>query len=198
MKREKRQLGVPLLAGLVVALTAIGAVGPARAQAAGYELCVEYSPARAGTVMPDAGTHRFGFNTVVTLSAEPREGYRFAYWIGDVSDAKTPSTTVRLDTSKIVVAVFKPAPTEEIEPKISLGSGGGGGTLVPAKVDISSPSFSISGGSGSGTRKVAVPVPVMVTPEPATILLLGLGTLALRRRRRPAPHGVREHRGRSR
>jgi hypothetical protein len=186
MRREKRQFGVPLFAGLVVALIASGAVGPAYAQASGYELCVEYSPARAGTVTPDAGTHRFGPNTVVTLSAEPREGYRFAYWIGDVSNAKTPSTTVRLDTSKIVVAVFKPTPMEETEPKISLGSGGGGGggTLVPSKVDLSSPSFSIAGGSGGGTRKVAVPVPVVVTPEPATILLLGLGTVALRRRRR--------------
>jgi len=181
---EKRQLGVPLIQTLVVALIAMGAARPVCAQASGYDLCIEYSPARAGTVKPDMGTHRFGPDTVVTLSAQPQPGFQFAYWIGDVSAPKNPSTTVRLDTSKIVVAVFKPIAAEETQPEILVGGGGGGGALVPAKVDLSTPSFSIAGGSGGGVRRVAVPVPVVVTPEPATILLLGLGTLALRRRKR--------------
>jgi Divergent InlB B-repeat domain/PEP-CTERM motif len=185
MREGKRQLGTPLFVGLLFALTIVGVTSPAQAQASGYELCVEYSPARAGTVTPDSGTHHFSANTVVTLSAEPQPGYQFAYWIGDVSNPKTPSTTVRLDTSKIVVAVFKPTLAEETEPKISIGGGGGGGgSLVPMKVDLSTPGFSIAGGSGGGTRKVARPVPVIVTPEPATVFLLGLGTFALRRKRR--------------
>jgi hypothetical protein len=187
MRQGKLQLGAPLFVGLVCVLTVVSAGGSANAQSTAYELCIEYSPARAGTVSPDTGTHRFSASTVVAISAEPQPGYQFAYWIGDVSNPKSPSTTVRLDTSKIVVAVFKPTPAEEIEPRISIGSGGGGGgALVPMKADLSSPSFSIAGGSGGGggTRKVAVPVPVIVTPEPATIFLLGLGTFALRRRRR--------------
>ncbi len=190
MREGKRQLGTPLFVGLVLALTAAGAGGPApaHAQASACELCVEYSPARAGAVTPDTGTHHFSANTVVTLSAEPQPGYQFAYWIGDVSNPKTPSTTVRLDTSKIVVAVFKPTLAEETEPKISIGGGGGGGggSLVPMKADLGTPGFSIAGGSagGGGARKVAVPVPVIVTPEPATVFLLGLGTFALRRKRR--------------
>jgi len=184
MRQGKLQLGAPLFVGLLLALTIVGVTSPAGAQASAYELCIEYSPARAGTVSPDTGTHRFSANTVVALSAEPQPGYQFAYWIGDVSNPKTPSTTVRLDTSKIVVAVFKPAPMEEIEPKISIGGGGGGGSLVPTKVDLRNSGFSLSGGGGGGTRKVAVPVPVIVTPEPATILLLGLGTLVLRQKHR--------------
>lgn len=182
MGQGKRQFGTPLFAGLLFALTIVGAAGSADAQSPVYELCIEYSPLKAGAVTPGTGTHRYRPNSVVTLSADPQPGYQFAYWIGDVSNPKTPSTTVRLDTSKIVVAVFKPTLMEEAEPKITIGGGGGGGSLVPTKVDLTSPSFSISGGGGA--RKVATPVPVIVTPEPATIFLLGLGTFALRRKRR--------------
>jgi len=188
MKQRKLQPVAPVLAWVLSVLTIISATGPVHAQDSACELCIEHSPARAGTITPDTGTHRYQPNSVVALSADPQPGYQFAYWIGDVSNPKTPSTTVRLDTSKIVVAVFKPAPMEEAEPKISIGGGGGGGgSLVPTKVDLSSPGFGIAGGSGGGgggVRKVAVPVPVVVTPEPATVLLLGLGTLVLRRKRR--------------
>lgn len=177
MREGKLQLGALLLALMIV-----GAAGSACAQSPAYELCIEYSPLKAGAVTPDTGTHRYQPNSVITLSADPQPGYQFAYWIGDVSNPKAPSTTVRLDTSKIVVAVFKPTPIEETDRKITIGRGGGG-SLVPTKADLTSPSFSISGGGGA-VRKVAVPVPVIVTPEPATIFLLALGTFALRRKRR--------------
>jgi hypothetical protein len=183
MREGKRQFAAPLFVCLVLTLTIVGIASPARAQSPACELCIEHSPARAGTITPDTGTHRYQSNSVVALSADPQPGYQFAYWIGDVSNPKTPSTTVRLDTSKIVVAVFKPVVMEETEPKIALGGGGGGGSLVPTKADLTSPSFSISGGgAGGGVRKV--PVPVVVTPEPATIVLFGLGSFVLRRRRR--------------
>jgi hypothetical protein len=181
-----RQLATPLFVGLWFALVALCPLGTASAQGSSYELCVEHSPAKAGSVSPDGGTHHYLPNSIVTLSADPQPGYQFAYWIGDVSNPQAPSTTVRLDSSKIVVAVFKPIAMEGTEPKIAIrgGGGGGGGALIPTKVDLSSPGFSVSGGGG-GTRKVVVPVPVVVTPEPTTILLLGLGgTVALRHRRR--------------
>ena len=179
MRECKRQFAAPAFVGLLLALTIVGWTGPARAEASAYELCIEHSPARSGTVTPDTGTHRFSPNSVVTLSADPQPGYQFAYWIGDVSDPKSQTTTVHLNTSKIVVAVFKPVSDEEFDKRISIGGGGGGG-LAPTRVDLSSPSFSVSGGGG-GVKKVAVPV--IVTPEPATALLLSLGALGLRRRR---------------
>ena len=182
MRRSKRQFVALLWVGLASALTAFGT---AKAQDSACELCVEHSPAKAGRVTPDTGTYRYQPNSIVTLSAEPQPGYQFAYWIGDVSNPKTPNTTVRLDTSKIVVAVFKPAPIEEPEPRIAFGGGGGGGgALIPTKVDLSTPNVSIGGGSpNGGTKRIVVPVPIH-TPEPATALLLAFGALALRRRSR--------------
>lgn len=184
MRRSKRQFVTLLWVSLVFALSAFGPAGSAVAQDSACELCVEHSPAKAGRVTPDTGTYRYQPNSVVTLSAEPQPGYQFAYWIGDVSNPKTPSTTVRLDTSKIVVAVFKPVLIED-EPRIAFGGGGGGGgALVPTRVDLSSPNVHIGGGNaGGGTKRIVVPVPIH-TPEPATALLLAFGALALRRRSR--------------
>lgn len=178
---------------LVLALVIPGGLGAAYADTPGCELCIENSPVAAGKVTPNSGTHRFSPNSVVTLSAEAELGYEFAYWIGDVSNPKAKSTTVQLDTSKIVVAVFEPAYDEDVEKEMMVGGGGGGGRnrggpFGPMHVDFRNPGFSISGGGG-GVKRVPVPVavPVVVTPEPSTILLVGLGALAVRRRRR---HGA--------
>jgi hypothetical protein len=183
MKRRTLQL-VALVLGLLPAAPAVRAAGPQQVEASAYELCIEHSPARAGTVTPNVGTHRFTANSVVTLSAVPQPGYRFAYWVGDVSDPDSEQTTVRVDTPKMVVAVFRSVREEKLDRKISLGGGGGGPSkLTPLLVDLKTPGFSVSGG---GIREVAVPkpVPVVVTPEPTTILLLGLGAVAWRRKRR--------------
>ena len=185
---RRRTLHFVAVMRLVLALVIPGGVATVYADAPGYELCIEHSPVKAGTVTPNTGTHRFSANSVVTVSADAEQGYEFAYWIGDVSDPKAKSTTVHVNASKIVVAVFKPAYDEEIENQISIGGGGGrGGPLAPTRVDFGIPGFSITGGGGGGGfKKVPTPVsvPVVVTPEPTTILLLGLGALAIRRRRR--------------
>ncbi len=175
-----------MILGLLLTATAVCAAGPEQVEASAYELCIEHSPTRAGTVTPNAGTHRFTANSVVTLSANPQPGYRFAYWIGDVSDPESEHTTVRVDTPKMVVAVFQSIQDDKIDRKISLGGGGGGPSrLIPSLADLKTPGFSISGGGG-GAKTVAVPVlvPMVATPEPTTILLLSLGTLVLRRKRR--------------
>lgn len=162
---------------------AVGLVRPARVygETFAYELCIEQSPAKAGKVTPDSGTYRFSANTVVALSAEPQPGYRFVYWLGDVADPGSKHTTVQVNETKIVVAVFQPEEKDPVEEKFHLG-GGGGGSLVPTAVDLRTPGCSPAGGGKSKTNTVIVPV--IVTPEPTTILLVALGTLALRRRRR--------------
>jgi len=173
---------------LVLAALLAGLAGRACGQTSAYELLIEESPSKAGTVLPNSGTHRFGANTTVRLSADPQPGYQFAYWLGDVSDPKAPRTTVKVNESKVIVAVFRPAETKRPEEEVKTSGGGGGGlgsgALLVNPADLSAPGWSPSGGGGGGIKKVVVPVPVIVTPEPSTIALLGLGALALRRRRR--------------
>ena len=173
--------------GLCIAGTvwALGpSASPARAEVPVYHLFIEQSPARAGVVKPNAGRHRFYANCVVTVSAEPQAGYQFAFWLGDVGDPKAPTTTVHVDSTKVVVAVFRPVETKRI-PDEHGGAGGGGsgpGSLMPSITDLSTPGYALSlGGAVRPDAEIRI-VPV-VTPEPATIALLALGAVALRRRR---------------
>ncbi len=149
-----------------------------------YELCIEQSPAQAGKLSPDSGTHQYSADAIVVLSAEPQPGYQFAYWLGDVADPKSQRTTVHVNSSKVVVAIFQPAKEDYPTEVLIGGGGGGGGGAVPTRIDLSTPGGGIAGGvAKSKSAVVSVPVPVPV-PEPTTILLLGAGVLALRRKRR--------------
>lgn len=166
---------------LVVGLA--GLESQALATTPAYELCIEQSPAKAGTVTPASGTHRFSSDATVPISADPQPGYRFAYWLGDVSEPSAAQTTVYVDGPKIIVAVFEPTDRRRYEREFSLGGGGGGtGGLLPTATDFSSPGWSPAG--GAGTRKVNLPGSVVVTPEPATVVLLFLGGLVLRQKGR--------------
>jgi hypothetical protein len=169
----------------VAAVLALGLATCGYGQTPAYELCIEQSPAQAGKLSPDSGTHRFAPDAIVTLSAEPQPGYQFAYWLGDVADPKAQRTTVQVNSSKMVIAIFQPAdrdyPTEVL---ISGGGGRGGGGAVPTRIDLSTPGYSLAGGTAKSKPEIVpVPVPVPV-PEPATLLLLGLGAVALRKKRR--------------
>jgi len=159
-------------------------VAPARAETPAYQLCIEESPARAGLVKPNAGTHRFCANSVVTISAEPQAGYQFAFWLGDVSDPKAPTTTVHVNSPKVLVAVFRPADTKRLRDENG-GTGGGGGGFgpggaMPSVMDLTTPGYALSLG-GAVRPDPEIRIMPVVTPEPATIALLALGALALRR-----------------
>jgi hypothetical protein len=171
-----RALAVILaIAGTTLAL-------PARGDTSAYALFIERSPADAGNVTPKTGAHRFSANSRVALSADPRPGYRFAYWLGDVSDPSAQRTTIVVNEPKVVIAVFSPEPRKRAEEQVRSPGGGGSGMMVPTATDFSTPTWSPAGGAEGKT--VPVLVPVIVTPEPSTITLIGLGLVLLRRARR--------------
>lgn len=211
MKDNNSTLGgwQAVISALVVVL--YGLLEPAYCQGSASEwqprtdatvLLLQQTDTQAGTVTPDVGVHYFDLNTDVTLTAVPKPGYYFVYWIGGVSDPTANSTIVYLDTPKIVVAVFARSTFEFLfEERVAFG-GGGGGRLYPSAAD-----YSRQGGGGGGAKrpsKLHLPLqpqigeppgpeevsdkfpvpedrpdefPVPGQPEPATLLLLGLGSL---------------------
>ncbi len=195
--------------GVVFALALIVAAWPSTTdcRAAGVALLLQQSPAQGGTITPGEGIHQFEANSEITLTAVPRPGYRFVYWLGDVSDPRAVSTAVNLDGSKVVIAVFEPFEYGlGDEPEYMPAAGGGGGGSSGGAGGNGTGGTIIGGGGGSGglftsaadyggqvflgidiaePQGPSTPGPgaITVVPEPVTLLLLGLGGLIFRRRR---------------
>lgn len=179
-RRHTTRGGIVLAAALAVTF-AIAA--RARGETGGFDLLIDRRPVGAGRVTPDSGTHRFSANSMVSLRADPEPGYQFAYWLGDVSDPKAERTTVVVNESKVVVAVFQAEPRKRLEEQARSG-GGGGDNLMLTATDLSSPGWSSAGGGRTHTEIIPIIIDPIHTPEPATIALLSLGALLLRRRAR--------------
>lgn len=78
-------------------------------------LTMAVSPAGAGTTSPTAGgPYTQNLNEVVAISAAPEAGYAFSHWTvsagSAVADPNAASTTVTMDQSKTVTAVFAEIP----------------------------------------------------------------------------------------
>lgn len=189
--------------GIVGILIAAFAMLPQKAYAFndGTALLVQQSPVDAGILTPEAGVHKFESGSEVVVTAVPKPGYQFVYWIGDVADSTSSRTTAYLDSPKIIIAVFERSEFEFLVTDELTDSQPGGG-LFRSPADISNQGFSGSSGVASrrGGRGIPkpkddfpapepdnneddFPVPDPI-PEPATIMLLSLGCLGLVRKRR--------------
>jgi len=177
-----------LLLLLVLVLVFCGLHKPTYCQTNKPVLLLQQIPADAGTITPGPGVHYLELDTSVTLTAVPRPGYQFVYWLGDVSEPQLNRTTAYLDTPKIIIAIFERAEfdLEDLSEPTQGIPGGLGGGLRTSAADYSRQSF--SGGGGAQQRVSGPPaqppqpeplpppeVPVPI-PEPTTLVLLAVGS----------------------
>ena len=153
---------------------------PAYCQTPDVALLLQQTPSKGGAITPIAGVHHFELNSEITLTAAPKQGYQFLYWLGDVSDPAATKTVVYLDKPKIIIAIFGQTENGTLveEKGLSFGGGGGGSGLVNTVAN-----FGYTGGISSGaggkakSPKVVYVKSIEVIPEPATCVLLLLGSL---------------------
>ncbi len=89
-------VSIALLAGCITSTPALPTI---------YTLTIEVKG--EGEVSPREGSHKVEESSVVSLKAEPSDGWRFNRWEGEVAELSNPSTIVSIDEDKHVVAVFE-------------------------------------------------------------------------------------------
>lgn len=161
-----------------------------------FPLLMQKSPRYGGIVTPVSGVQMAGPYQLVEISATPRQGYDFLYWLGDVTDPTNSSTTVLLDSPKLVIAVFERSEIVSLESEGVAGVSGGG-AFSPGNLTrntVSYPTVLTSAGPAIAPYKSAPSVNYIFTndedddppavPEPATMALLAAGSLVLLRSRK--------------
>ncbi len=182
------KVGGPTFVGwrrmLILTIILGGVLAPAYCQTSDISLFVQQTPDAGGATNPVSGIYHFAQNSEVTLTATASPGFKFVYWLGDVSNPEANNTIVHLDEPKIVIAVF-----EQADPSFSGGGmPGGGGGLTTTGGNLSMPGgLSSTTGAKPQTRTVAYSPSgnnSPEVPEPATGLLLALGSVLFFKNRR--------------
>ncbi len=172
---------------------------PAYCEEDSTALMLEITPSQGGYLNIAPGVHTYDRFAEVTLTATPKPGYQFVYWLGNVTDATTGTTTVFLDSPKIVIAVFERSKFDLVEFEEGPQGSAGGGGLVRSGSDYAAGLEQAIGRNRQQeshppqppkpNEDVPVPeegegdIPVPV-PEPATITLLFTGFLMFSNHRR--------------
>jgi len=149
-----------------------------------YAVLLQESPAGAGEIKPGIGVHNFGVNETVTLTTVANSGWKFVYWLGEVSDPTANRTMMSVDGPKIIIAVFQ---RDEFKMPGDNGSASAsqGEQMLTRRNDYYSSGLEEASTPPSNPPHyyppttptppdMPPPVPPEV-PEPATMLLLGIG-----------------------
>ncbi|MFA6185789.1 MAG: PEP-CTERM sorting domain-containing protein [Phycisphaerae bacterium] len=145
-----------------------------------YAVLMQESPAGAGEIQPGPGVHTFGVNEKVTLNTVPKKGYKFVYWLGDVSDPTTNRTTMSVDGPKIIIAVFERDAYEL--PSMDGAISQGPESLTPRNDLFGGDLPSISPPPSPPSPPDGPKPPDNPVPEPGTMILLASGIFILRKR----------------
>ncbi len=152
------KLGSPPFVGWRRLISAIAIIvgclfAPAYCQTPDVALLLQQTPAKGGVMTPIAGVYHFELNSEVTLTAVPKPGYQFVYWLGDVSDPAATNTIVYLDKPKVIIAVFEQSEYGVLAAEEGMpGGGGGGGGLVTTVAN-----YGQTGGISGGWRRRGKP-----------------------------------------
>ena len=184
IKRNSLKPGGWLRVTLALAVIIVSLVESAQCQVDNAVLLLEQTPIQGGQINLGLGVHRLNLNSEVTLTATPKPGYQFVYWMGDVSDSTSNSTVVLLNSPKIVIAVFERTEYDFLFKEGLTESSPGGGLYAHAA------DYSRGGESAVIVRRPPkyswptppedpepkdFPVPEPI-PEPATGVLLLIGS----------------------
>lgn len=82
-----------------------------------------------GSTSPTRGTHDYSEGTLVSIRAVPDSGWQFDSWTGDVTDAKSATTKLIMNSDKTVTANFSQMMTPQTS-WLSVGGIIGGLALV--------------------------------------------------------------------
>ena len=98
-----------------------------------------------GSTNPGSGARTYDVGTVVSISATPSSGWRFAGWSGNVASPSSPNTTITINSDTTVTANFS-----QLSYNLTISSNGNG---------ITSPS------SGTSTYPQGTVVNISATPS---------------------------------
>jgi hypothetical protein len=122
--------------GCLILLLCLAA--PAYCQDESAALMLQVSPVDGGSVNLSPGVHNYDRDSQVLLTATPKTGYQFVCWLGNVADARASSTSVFLDTPKIIIAVFERSKFAFLEYEEDPDVSAGGGGLIRSRTEAGS------------------------------------------------------------